>query len=113
MAALKLPGLRRGNPDRPTMKERIRAAAATTARIFHFPHRPKAAEASAPPAAAAPGLPDPDTALLALAPELERRCAECPRLWAVKWEDDTMTNTATETRSVVVEREIPFPPEKI
>ena len=24
-----------------------------------------------------------------------------------------MTNTATETRSVVVEREIPFPPEKI
>ena len=24
-----------------------------------------------------------------------------------------MTNTATETRSVVVEREVPFPPEKI
>ena len=61
----------------------------------------------------APVLAGPDAALLALAPELERRCAECPRLWAVKWEDDTMTNTATETRSVVVEREIPFPPEKI
>src|SRR5262249_4519072 len=28
-------------------------------------------------------------------------------------EDGPMSNTATETRSVVVEREIPFPPEKI
>ena len=112
MSALKLPGLRCRNPDRPTMKERIRAAATTTARIFHFPHRPEAAETSTPAAAVAPGLPDPDAALLALAPELERRCAECPRLWVVKWEDDTMTNTAAETRSVV-EREIPFPPEKI
>ncbi len=87
MAALKLPGLRRRNPDRPTMKERIRAAAASTARILHLPARTSTAEASTPPAAA-PGLPDPDAALLALAPELERRYAECARLWAVKWEDD-------------------------